>query len=214
MTQHPTVFTIEKAIPAAEAMPDLVAPGELRVPSPEPTPPPTGAASTASRKRPIRRLLLAGAARRRRGRRRFRLAVLDGRPLRGLDRRRLCQGRQHHDRPQISGYIAAVLVDDNEPVKAGQVLARIDDRDFKVSARAGQGRGRGRQGQHRQQAGGDRGAAVGDRGGAGHGRGRPGQRRPSPSRTTSAMPSWRRRAMAACRTRSRRPRGSPRRAPP
>ena len=26
-----------------------------------------------------------------------------------------------------------MLVDDNEPVKAGQVLARIDDRDFKVS---------------------------------------------------------------------------------
>ncbi|WP_248313507.1 HlyD family secretion protein [Bosea sp. F3-2] len=35
--------------------------------------------------------------------------------------------------PKISGYIATVLVRDNEAVRAGQVLARIDDRDFKVS---------------------------------------------------------------------------------
>ncbi|MDQ0393987.1 HlyD family secretion protein [Labrys monachus] len=35
--------------------------------------------------------------------------------------------------PKVSGYIAAVLVGDNQPVKAGQVLARIDDRDFRVA---------------------------------------------------------------------------------
>ena len=35
--------------------------------------------------------------------------------------------------PKVSGYIAEVLVNDNQPVKAGQVLARIDDRDFKAS---------------------------------------------------------------------------------
>jgi membrane fusion protein (multidrug efflux system) len=35
--------------------------------------------------------------------------------------------------PKVSGYIAEVLVADNEPVKAGQVLARIDDRDFRTS---------------------------------------------------------------------------------
>ena len=35
--------------------------------------------------------------------------------------------------PKVSGYIAAVLVGDNEPVKAGQALARIDDRDFQVA---------------------------------------------------------------------------------
>lgn len=35
--------------------------------------------------------------------------------------------------PKVSGYISAVLVADNEPVKAGQVLARIDDRDFVVA---------------------------------------------------------------------------------
>ena len=32
--------------------------------------------------------------------------------------------------PKVSGYLAEVLVADNQPVKAGQVLARIDDRDF------------------------------------------------------------------------------------
>jgi membrane fusion protein (multidrug efflux system) len=35
--------------------------------------------------------------------------------------------------PKVSGYIAEVLVSDNEPVKAGQLLARIDDRDFKAA---------------------------------------------------------------------------------
>jgi membrane fusion protein (multidrug efflux system) len=34
--------------------------------------------------------------------------------------------------PKVSGYIAEVLVSDNETVKAGQVLARIDDRDFRT----------------------------------------------------------------------------------
>jgi len=37
--------------------------------------------------------------------------------------------------PKVSGYLSAVLVDDNQPVKAGQVLARIDDRDFAVALR-------------------------------------------------------------------------------
>ncbi len=35
--------------------------------------------------------------------------------------------------PRISGYIAQVLVGDNQPVKAGQLLARIDDRDFRAA---------------------------------------------------------------------------------
>jgi membrane fusion protein (multidrug efflux system) len=35
--------------------------------------------------------------------------------------------------PKVSGYIAEVLVGDNEPVKAGQLLARIDDRDFRAA---------------------------------------------------------------------------------
>jgi membrane fusion protein (multidrug efflux system) len=35
--------------------------------------------------------------------------------------------------PKVSGYIAEVLVGDNQPVKSGQLLARIDDRDFKTA---------------------------------------------------------------------------------
>jgi membrane fusion protein, multidrug efflux system len=35
--------------------------------------------------------------------------------------------------PKISGYVVALLVQDNQAVKAGQVLARIDDRDFRTA---------------------------------------------------------------------------------
>jgi membrane fusion protein, multidrug efflux system len=35
--------------------------------------------------------------------------------------------------PKVSGYLSEVLVGDNQPIKAGQVLARIDPRDFKVA---------------------------------------------------------------------------------
>src|SRR5260221_2616134 len=35
--------------------------------------------------------------------------------------------------PKVSGYISEVPVDDNEPVKAGQVLARIDPRDYQTA---------------------------------------------------------------------------------
>jgi membrane fusion protein (multidrug efflux system) len=35
--------------------------------------------------------------------------------------------------PRVSGYIAEVLVSDNQAVKAGQLLARIDDRDFRTA---------------------------------------------------------------------------------
>jgi membrane fusion protein (multidrug efflux system) len=35
--------------------------------------------------------------------------------------------------PKVSGYVSAVLVDDNQRVEAGTVLARIDDRDFQTA---------------------------------------------------------------------------------
>src|SRR5690348_12653882 len=35
--------------------------------------------------------------------------------------------------PKVSGYISEVLVSDNQAVKAGQSLARIDDRDYQVA---------------------------------------------------------------------------------
>jgi membrane fusion protein, multidrug efflux system len=37
--------------------------------------------------------------------------------------------------PRVSGYISEVLVSDNQPVKAGQVLARIDAQDFQTALR-------------------------------------------------------------------------------
>ena len=35
--------------------------------------------------------------------------------------------------PKVSGYISEVPVDDNQPVKAGQVIARIDPRDYQTA---------------------------------------------------------------------------------
>jgi membrane fusion protein, multidrug efflux system len=35
--------------------------------------------------------------------------------------------------PKVSGYLSEVLVEDNQKVKVGQVLARIDDRDFRTA---------------------------------------------------------------------------------
>ena len=40
--------------------------------------------------------------------------------------------------PKVSGYIAKVLVTDNEQVHAGQVLARIDDSDYRTAVAAAQ----------------------------------------------------------------------------
>jgi membrane fusion protein, multidrug efflux system len=38
--------------------------------------------------------------------------------------------------PRVAGYISDVLVGDNQPVRAGQVLARIDDRDYRTALAA------------------------------------------------------------------------------
>lgn len=35
--------------------------------------------------------------------------------------------------PKVAGYVKELLVNDNQPVRAGQVLARIDDRDFRAA---------------------------------------------------------------------------------
>jgi membrane fusion protein, multidrug efflux system len=35
--------------------------------------------------------------------------------------------------PKVSGYISEVPVDDNQPVRAGEALARIDDRDYRTA---------------------------------------------------------------------------------
>jgi membrane fusion protein (multidrug efflux system) len=100
----------------------------------EPSPPvePAGEQPTATRKRPLRAALIVGAS----------LISLAGATYFGWqywtigrleDRRCLRTADNTTIAPKVSGYIGAVLVGDNERVRAGQVLTRIDDRDFKVA---------------------------------------------------------------------------------
>ena len=135
MSQHQTVFTTEKPVPAAEAAPGIELPLVPVTQAPVPQVPAVVAnAPVPTRKHWVRNLLLAGAA----------TAVLAGAADFGWQYWTVGRFQVSTDdayvkadnttiAPRISGYIAAVLVDDNQPVKAGQVLARIDDRDFKVS---------------------------------------------------------------------------------
>ena len=77
--------------------------------------------------------------------------------------------------PRCSGHIAAVLVSDNEYVKTGQILARIDDRDFKAAREQARADVESAEGQHRHETGGSRCPAIPDRGGQGCRRGRQGK---------------------------------------
>src|SRR5260370_26989798 len=92
------------------------------------------AASQSSYKNRIRRLLMAGSA----------VALLAASAWYGWDYWTVGRFLVSTDdayvkadnttiAPKVSGYLVDVLVGDNERVKAGQVLARIDDRDFKVA---------------------------------------------------------------------------------
>ena len=115
MTQHSTSFPNPQAIPAAAV------PGVL-------------SAAPRARKLNLRKLLMTGAA----------ITALAGAAWYGFDYWTVGQYLVSTDdayvqadnttvAPKVSGYLHQVLVRDNEPVKAGQVLARIDDRDFKVA---------------------------------------------------------------------------------
>jgi len=112
--------------------------GETARPTAVPTdlvpaaPPP--AAGAKARKFNLRKILLAGAA----------IAVLSAATWYGWDYWTVGQYLVSTDdayvkadnttiAPKVSGYLRDVLVRDNESVKAGQVLARIDDRDFTVA---------------------------------------------------------------------------------
>ncbi len=122
MTAHPRTFDIQNALPAAEVMDRLHLPPE------------TAAPLTKSKPRWLRRLLLTGAS----------LVALAGAAHFGWDYWTVGRFQVSTDdayvkadnttiAPKVPGYIAAVLVGDNEGVKAGQVLARIDNRDYKVA---------------------------------------------------------------------------------
>jgi membrane fusion protein, multidrug efflux system len=115
MTQHTTSFPNPQAVPAAA------------VPSLFPATPKAGKIN-------VRKLLMTGAA----------IAALAGAAWYGFDYWTVGQYLVSTDdayvqadnttvAPKVSGYLHQVLVGDNERVRAGQVLARIDDRDFKVA---------------------------------------------------------------------------------
>lgn len=115
MTQHSTSFPNPQAVPAA-AVPGLLP------------------ATTKAGKINVRKLLMTGAA----------IAALAGAAWYGFDYWTVGQYLVSTDdayvqadnttvAPKVSGYLHQVLVGDNERVRAGQVLARIDDRDFKVA---------------------------------------------------------------------------------
>jgi membrane fusion protein (multidrug efflux system) len=137
MTQHSTSFQSEQQLPSETAQQLLarldhnnetvakIAPAQA---------PATQPAQPTVAKRPFRRILLATAA-----------AVLLAGAIWGGDYywtvgRFLVSTDDAYVKadnttiaPKVSGYLTEVLVGDNERIKAGQVLARIDDRDFKVA---------------------------------------------------------------------------------
>ena len=125
MSKHEVVFTNEKTVPAAEALPGIELVNEPTLPVPQ---------QSTRKARPARWLLLAGVA----------LAAFAGAAHYGWDYWTVGRFLVATDdayvkadsttiSPKVSGYVATVLVNDNQPVKAGEVLARIDDRDFKVA---------------------------------------------------------------------------------
>ena len=123
MTQHQGEFTIERQVPAAEAAPGVA--GQLANP-PEALPRPARRWMRKALLTAVSALALAGAGHfgwRYWTTGQFEVSTDDA----------YVQADNTTIAPKISGYVAAVLVGDNEPVKAGQILARIDDRDFRVA---------------------------------------------------------------------------------
>jgi membrane fusion protein (multidrug efflux system) len=131
MSRHSTAFEAEREVSAETAQELLPEPNSQVGPTVSPVPVPIPAAKSPGR---VRRLLLAGVA----------VAGLAGASWYGFDYwtvgRFLVSTDDAYVRadntaiaPKVSGYLREVLVGDNEHVKPGQVLARIDERDFKVA---------------------------------------------------------------------------------
>jgi membrane fusion protein (multidrug efflux system) len=129
MSRHSTSFEAEHPVPAEIAQELLPADNKSEAATPVPL-----TAVPAARKGGIRRFLLAGTA----------VALLAGAIWYGWDYWTVGRFLVSTDdayvkadnttiAPKVSGYLSEVLVGDNERVAAGQVLARIDDRDFKVA---------------------------------------------------------------------------------
>jgi membrane fusion protein (multidrug efflux system) len=122
MNSHSPSFTIDGAAPR-----DMALPGAAGTQADAPT-------AATPRKFSLRKLLMTGAA----------VAVLAGAAWYGWDYWTVGQYLVSTDdayvkadnttvAPKVSGYLHQVLVGDNERVRAGQIVARIDDRDFKVA---------------------------------------------------------------------------------
>jgi membrane fusion protein, multidrug efflux system len=120
MTVHSTSFPTDQPIRPAEAAEALLPAAAPQV--------------LTAKKLNFRRLLLTGAA----------IAALAGAAWYGWDYWTVGQYLVSTDdayvkadsttiAPKVTGYLQQVLVKDNERVTTGQVLARIDDRDFKVA---------------------------------------------------------------------------------
>ena len=168
MSRHSTSFEAEREVSAESAQelarrPNPSRSRRLARPGPVPAAKPTGLAPAA-----------AGGRRRRRAGRRVlvRLGLLDGRPLPGLDRRRLCARRQHHHRAEGFG-LSARSTGRRQRACKGRPSAGANRRArFQGRARPGQGRRRRGAGHRHQQAGPTRGPAS---------RSLPRRRRPSRS---------------------------------
>jgi membrane fusion protein (multidrug efflux system) len=127
MTQHSTAFEIELPVPADDAIKELL-------PVPHEQPAAHEPAPAAKQKFNFRKMLMTGAA----------AAVLAGAVWYGWDYWTVGQYLVSTDdayvkadnttiAPKVSGYLREVEVGDNEHVHAGEVLARIDERDFQVA---------------------------------------------------------------------------------
>jgi len=131
MSHHSTSFQAEQTLPVETV--ERLLPQEIEAPNP-PSEVATPGPQIPSFKDRLRRLLMAGTA----------VAVLAasswyaweyltvGRFLVSTDDAYV-KADTTTIAPKVSGYLREVLVGDNEQVKAGEVLARIDERDFKVA---------------------------------------------------------------------------------
>jgi membrane fusion protein, multidrug efflux system len=126
MTRHSTAFEIERPVPADDAATVLPATPQTALAN-QPTPP-------ARQRFNFRKTLMTGAA----------VAALAGAVWYGWNYWTVGQYLVSTDdayvkadnttiAPKVSGYLSEVDVGDNERVSAGQVLARIDERDFQVA---------------------------------------------------------------------------------
>src|SRR5260221_250319 len=121
MTVHTTAFPADQKVGPATV--EALLPPATTAPQP-----------IAAKKLNFRKLLLTGAA----------IAVLAGTAWYGWDYWRVGQYLVSTDdayvkadsttiAPKVSGYLREVLVGDNERVTAGQVLAQVDERDFRLA---------------------------------------------------------------------------------